>query len=411
MSNESITYKEFEMFLSINNIKYIRLSFLDLLSQLRFVTLPVSRKKEIYNNEISFDGSSITGLKNDIDSDLYLHPDYSSMIILNYLNQEELTVNIFCDLYENENTIYENDSRYILKNCLDNLYKEKGYHFFVGIEIEFYLLDSNNDFVDQATYFEVGDERCEKCIHEIISNLEKMKIEVRAFHHEVGPSQYEISYTYNTPIKAIEQMVIIKDAIDKISKKHNLISSFAPKIKKGYAGNGLHLNLSIKDKNGVNLFADKDIISPFGFHFINGILTYAEDINIFANTTDNSYLRLSDGLEAPRYIFFGLYNRQAMVRIPKSNLDKKRIEIRNPDHFFSPYIYVYLLIQSGLDGVNKQISNFSPLNTKKESDFSSLSLLPLNLIVAINKCRNSAFIKKVLSDNYLKLFFQAISKN
>ena len=157
--NASITFNEFEMYLELNEIKYIRLSFLDLLSQVRFVTLPVSRKREIYDNEISFDGSSITGLKNDIDSDLYLHPDFSSMIILRYLNQQESTVNIFCDLYENKENPYENDGRYILKNYLKELKEKNGYLFSIGLEIEFYLLDENNNFIDNASYFEVGDEK------------------------------------------------------------------------------------------------------------------------------------------------------------------------------------------------------------------------------------------------------------
>ncbi len=406
--NQKITFEEFSLYLQLNDIKYIRLSFLDLLSQIRFITLPVTRKKEIYNNEISFDGSSITGLKTDIDSDLYLHPDFSSIIILRYLDQQELTINIFCDLYENEITPYENDSRYILKNYLYELNKKEGYNFFVGLEIEFYLLNKDDSFLDQATYFEVGNEKCEKCIHEIISNLEKMAIEVRAFHHEVGPSQYEISYNYDTPLKSIEKMIIIKDCIDKISKKHNLKSSFAPKIKKGLPGNGLHLNLSIKDQENNNLFNDNNSISQFCYYFINGILNHSQDINIFANTTDNSYLRLADGLESPRFICFGLYNRQAMIRIPKSHPNKKRIEIRNPDHFLSPYIYVYLLIKSGLDGVKNKISIYQEIESKKERNLSSLSLLPLNLLSAINYTKNSIFIKKSLSKNYLEIFFKAL---
>lgn len=408
--NASITFNEFEMYLELNEIKYIRLSFLDLLSQVRFVTLPVSRKREIYDNEISFDGSSITGLKNDIDSDLYLHPDFSSMIILRYLNQQESTVNIFCDLYENKENPYENDGRYILKNYLKELKEKNGYLFSIGLEIEFYLLDENNNFIDNASYFEVGDEKCERCIHEIISNLEKMKIEVRAFHHEVGPSQYEISYNYDDPIKSIEKMVIIKDAIDKISKRHNLKVSFYPKLKKGLPGNGLHLNLSIKNQNDINLFADDSTISEFGEYFINGILNHAEEINLFANTLDNSYLRLSDGLEAPRYISYGLYNRTAMIRIPKSNNNKKRIEIRNPDHFFACYVYVYLLIQAGLDGVNKKMHNFLAMDPKKGKDYASLPLLPLNLLVALNKTKNSEFIHQVLKEDYLRLFISAQEK-
>lgn len=406
----SITKQEFEMYLKLNDIKYIRLAFLDLLSQMRFITLPVKRKDEIYNNEISFDGSSITCLKKDTDSDLYLHPDFSSMCILKYLDQQEPTLNIFCDLYETTSIPYKNDSRYILKKRLSDLMVQ-GLYFNLGIEIEFYLLDENNQFVDKSSYFEIGDEKCEKCIHEIISTLEKMGIDVRAFHHEVGPSQYEISYNYAEPIKTIENMVIIKDAIDKIAKRHHLSASFIPKIKNGLAGNGLHMNLSLKDEYNNNLFADDNFISEYAQYFINGILSHATEINVFANTTNNSYLRLSDGIEAPRYISYGLYNRSAMIRIPKSSISKKRIEIRNPDHYLSPYIYVYLLIQSGLDGVNKKVNKYQPLDSKKEKDFSNLSLLPLNLLNAKQATKNSQFIKENLSSVFLDLYFSAHEKS
>ena len=37
---QSITYKEFELFLLLNEIKYIRLSFLDLFSNWRKIALP-----------------------------------------------------------------------------------------------------------------------------------------------------------------------------------------------------------------------------------------------------------------------------------------------------------------------------------------------------------------------------------
>ncbi len=406
----SITKQEFEMYLKLHDIQYIRLSFLDLLSNIRFVTLPVKRKDEIYNNEISFDGSSITCLKNDTDSDLYLHPDFSSMCILRYLDQQEPTLNIFCDLYENSSVPYKNDGRYILKNRLNYL-KTQGLYFNLGVEIEFYLLDGSGNFIDHATYFEIGDEKCEKCIHEIISTLEKMGIDVRAFHHEVGPSQYEISYNYSEPIKTIENMVIIKDAIDKIAKRHSLRASFLPKLKTGLAGNGLHMNLSLKDEENNNLFADDTFISEYAQYFINGILDHAKEINYFANTINNSYLRLSDGIEAPRYISYGLYNRSAMIRIPKSTISKKRIEIRNPDHFLSPYVYTYLLIQAGLDGVKLKLTKYSPLDPKKEKDFSNLLLLPLNLLNAQQEAINSKFIKDNLSESYLTLYILAHEKN
>jgi len=402
----SITKQEFEMYLKLNEIKYIRLSFLDLLSKMRFITLPVKRKDEIYQNEISFDGSSITYLKKDNDSDLYLHPDFSSMCILKYLDQQEPTLNIFCDLYENNTIPYRNDSRYILKKRLNDL-RVQGLYFNLGLEIEFYLLDKDKNFIDKSSYFEIGDERCEKCIHEIIATLERMGIDVRAFHHEVGPSQYEISYNYGEPIKTIENMVIIKDAIDKIAKRHNLIASFLPKIKSGLAGNGLHMNLSLKDEENNNLFADEFFISEYGQFFINGILDHAHEMNYFANTINNSYLRLSDGIEAPRYISYGLYNRSAMIRIPKSTILKRRIEIRNPDHYLSPYIYVYLLIQAGLDGVNRKLNTYKPLDPKKEKDFSSLSLLPLNLLNAQQEAIASKFIKENLSESFLNLYVLA----
>ena len=120
---------------------------------------------------------------------------------------------------------------------------------------------------------------------------------------------------------------------------------------------------------------------------------------------------MSDGIEAPRYISYGLYNRSAMIRIPKSTISKKRIEIRNPDHFLSPYVYTYLLIQAGLDGVKLKLTKYSPLDPKKEKDFSNLLLLPLNLLNAQQEAINSKFIKDNLSESYLTLYILAHEKN
>lgn len=60
------------------DVKFIRLQFVDIFGILKNVAVPVEQLEAVLNNEIMFDGSSIEGFVRIQESDMYLRPDLNT---------------------------------------------------------------------------------------------------------------------------------------------------------------------------------------------------------------------------------------------------------------------------------------------------------------------------------------------
>jgi glutamine synthetase len=72
----------------------------------------------------------------------------------------------------------------------------------------------------------------------------------------------------------------------------------------------------------------------------------------------NSYKRLVPGYEAPVYISWGQNNRSALIRIPRvhpTRSESTRVELRCPDPSCNPYLAFAVMLQSGLDGIRREL--------------------------------------------------------
>lgn len=63
------------------DVEFIRLQFTDMFGSLKNVAITASQLEKALNNECMFDGSSIEGFVRIEESDMYLHPDLSTMEI------------------------------------------------------------------------------------------------------------------------------------------------------------------------------------------------------------------------------------------------------------------------------------------------------------------------------------------
>ena len=64
-----------------NDVKFIRLQFADMFGFLKNVAITVSQLEKALNNDIMFDGSSISGFVRIEESDMYLRPDLDTFAI------------------------------------------------------------------------------------------------------------------------------------------------------------------------------------------------------------------------------------------------------------------------------------------------------------------------------------------
>ena len=135
-----------------NNISFLRISIVDILGEKRSIEFPASALKDIYNNLVKCDGSSLCGIGTADNSDRVICLDENSHYFIS-----DNTLEIFGFLQEEneETTVF--DPREILNKQIKIL-NSKGYFLNVGIEPEFYIVDEETlDPIDDGTYFSNGD--------------------------------------------------------------------------------------------------------------------------------------------------------------------------------------------------------------------------------------------------------------
>src|ERR1700749_2372437 len=163
-------------------------------------------------------------------------------------------------------------------------------------------------------------------------------------------------------------------------------ASFLPKPVIGVNGNGMHTNVSIS-KAGKNLFWDpkgEEKISGLAWSFIDRILSSASDVCLLLNASVNAYRRLDPHFEAPNQIKASPIDRGSMIRIPLGNERSKRVEGRSIAPDANPYMAIYSIFRTGLEG---------PMQEEDENKRSRTRFLSDNIYDAIRLFKGSTFLK------------------
>lgn len=405
---EKMTKEEILQDARINGVKYIRLEFTDMLGIVKNVEIPVSRLEEALDNKVMFDGSSIEGFVRIQEADMYLHPDTSTWLILNWENTAYGRVaRLICDVYSADNKPFEGDPRFILKRNIAKL-KSFGFDAFnVGIEPEFFLfkLDSEGkptlNSNDRGGYFDLSPiDGAEDCRRDIALELEKIGFDVQAAHHEVAFGQNEITFRFDNALKVCDDFQTFKLVVKNIARRHGLYATFMPKPIANIAGSGMHINCSIK-KDGKDIFYDENEdleLSKVAKQFIAGVLEHARGMSLITNPIINSYKRTIAGFEAPCYVSWSTSNRSTMIRIPSSRGEATRTEIRSVDPTANPYLALSVIIAAGLDGIERNLNveeikeNLFELSEYEIAE-RGIKALPTDLKEAIQAFKEDALIQ------------------
>lgn len=394
------SYKEIMSFVEEEDVKFIRLAFVDVKGVQKNISIMPGELKRAFDCGISFDASGIKGFGDVVKSDLFLRPVPSTLEILPWRPSQGRVVRMFCDIYNADGTPFELDGRHILKNAV-NAAKEKGLTCYFGTEFEFYLFRRNENGeptkipFDNAGYLDIAPEdKGENVRREICFSLLNMDIIPETSHHEEGPSQHEIDFKYADALQAADNAVTFTSVVRSIANVNGLYAEFSPKPLAGESGNGLHINMSVRSIDG------KD----YSRQYMAGIMEHIAEMSAFLNPCEESYRRLGEK-KAPKYITWSNQNRSQLIRIPAASGEYERMELRSPDPMTNPYIAFALLIYAGLDGIEKQMELPEPVDenlyTADRSITENLKSLPRSYEKALELSRGSDFIRKVLPAGYI----------
>ncbi len=229
---------------------------------------------------------------------------------------------------------------------------------------------------------------------------------------EFSPGQFEINLHHvDDPVLACDHALLLKRAVKAVARRHEFAACFMAKPFEALAGSGLHVHLSLYDKDGKNFFSqDKGRMTspPFSArlrHAIGGLKkTMAEATAIFAPNA-NSYRRLRPEMFAPVEPNWGANHRNVALRIPVSDAKNLRFEHRTSGADANPYLVTAAI----LAGVHFGITNrCDPGRMVREGEVISLKRkIPNRWPAALDRFARS----KVLPDYLGAEFCESFLKN
>jgi glutamine synthetase len=383
-------------------IKALTVLFSDLEGRLHMLDYDKKFLLKSYDN-LTFDGSSIRGFTAQRESDLRLGIDWSAF----YWGPADIfgpgKILVFGEVIDKNGTPYNADIRSVLKLFAEGQHKKSGYTLNAANEIEGFLFAGSDaerryhetesfEYVNTGGYYHsLPGDPLRTFIDTVAEVQRSMGFQNEKDHPEVAPSQFEVNYSYSEVVAAADQIQLYKLVCRQVARNMGLTASFLPKPIVGVNGSGMHTNVSVS-KNGKNLFWDpkgEEKLSKFGYEFLDRILTHGNDICLILNSSVNAYRRLDPHFEAPNQLKASPVDRGSMIRIPIGNERSMRTEVRAVAPDSNPYLVMYSIFRTGLEGTTAKIKNLRQAER----------YLPDNIYTAIENFRNADWTSELLGED------------
>ena len=395
--------QEVMQYVAEENVQSIRLAFCDIFGTQKNIYIHPDELERAFTYGIGIDASALAGFGDEARSDVFLHPDASTLAQMPWRPDSGSVARMFCDITYPDGSPFAFDGRALLKKAVAEA-EQTGVSFAFGAEMEFYLFktDENGEPTkepcDMAGYMDIApDDKGEKIRREICLTLEKLGIMPESSHHEEGPGQNEIDFRYSDPLSAADNAITFRSVVKTVAMRNGLAADFSPKPLPGFTGNGMHINMSASGREGEDLLP----------YLIAGIMDKISEMTLFLNPSSNSYLRLGRN-KAPGYVTWSRENRSQLIRIPAEEAARRRVEVRSADPTANPYLAFALLIHAGLHGIvnrlQPQPSVDLNLYTVTAEDLEAYRRLPSSLKEAQAQAACSEFLRQHLPAAVLEVY-------
>lgn len=302
------------------------------------------------------------------------------------------------------------DPREVLRRQVARL-DALGYRPVVAAELEFYLVEPNarraappaTEASDAVQVLSVDAlQAIEPLLAQIADACTAQGVPADAVSRENGPGQYEINLHHvDDALAAADHAVLLKRIVKGVARRHGLAATFMAKPYGRCSGSGLHIHVSLLDRDGAPAFAQADgAPSAILRHAVGGLLETMQDAMPLFAPHANSYRRLQPNSHAPNHASWGLDNRAAAVRVIQGTPGATRLEHRVPGADANPYLALAAVLAGIAIGVERRSDPGSPAI----GDGTDAPPLPLDWRAAVERFAQSRFIGEALGRDYQQLF-------
>ena len=315
------------------------------------------------------------------------------------------------------------DPRTVLENALKPLAK-RGLKPVVATELEFYLLDGKSSEVRIGAPMIPGTDRpqpgtqvynpddlfeVEAFLDDVYAWCEAQNVPAQAAISEYSPGQFEINLHHvDDAVLACDHAVMLKRIIKAAARKHGLIACFMAKPFEEDAGCGLHIHMSIVDKNGENFFShgkEKMAVPPFSArlrHAVGGLLKLMPEATLIGAPNANSFRRLRPDMFAPVEPNWGVNHRVVSIRIPESDEKNLRLEHRTAGADANPYL-VMAAVAAGVHYGMKNRVDPGPM-VEQGAEIVPKLKIPNRWEAAIDKFQRGKILPEYFGKDYCRYY-------
>lgn len=395
-----------------HRVNLVHLQFSDIAGGGRTVTIPASLLPKVFKRGFRFDGSAMTGGMRQVEMDLFLSPDPSTLVVLPSLPGQPSRAQLYCWVTRREGQPFAGDPRTILQQQLQRA-AELGLDYRVGIELEFYLyrgdsletaVRENSDY--SLGYFSDGAIGTSAVRDEIVATMHDLGLGVHGAHHETGPGQQELDLRHLGGIDIADQLTSTRQLIRVLAERHGMKVTFMAKPWQDAPGSGMHLFqrlMTLEDGTDLLRTEKGKELNPMAGHMIAGQLRHASAMSAILNTTVNSYKRLSDGHRAPAWATWARVSEASLLRVPAVSAGTPTdIELRSPDAMANPYLAIAVALGAAVSGIEQKLDPPEPFDENlvhyNQDEYARLGVerLPQTLGEAIDKLAQDETMRDIL---------------
>ncbi|MEK0082042.1 glutamine synthetase family protein [Benzoatithermus flavus] len=228
------------------------------------------------------------------------------------------------------------------------------------------------------------------------------EIPVKGALAEFGPGQFEVNLGHvDDMVEAADHALMLKRCIKAAARATGQRATFMAKPFVEQSGSGLHVHLSLVDREGRNLFGETEDGERHLRHAVAGLQALMTESMLIMGPNANSYRRLRPHSYAPVAPTWGRNNRTVALRIPPGPAKARRIEHRVAGADANPYLVLAAVLAGVLHGLERKEEPTPPVTGNAYAEVPAS--LPLTWEEAIRAFRRAEVLPAYLGERFCRL--------